>query len=207
MKKMLITLALVASHAFAPNHALSDQTNLVQNGSFEVGYSYSGWTLASGGLFNLGGPGTGVQSADGFNAIGLGWQSTFYQNVPTAAGQQYVFSFFIAQLGPDAGPANVVSLQPSFGGTSLGTANFSGAGHTDQSMGWQKFDYTVTATSISSQISFFNPGTFISDNRWPMIDNVSLTSIPEPTTNALLVLTGAMVLSRCRQSRAPSLGR
>jgi hypothetical protein len=198
MKTYLVTL-LAVSAAFAPGR-LSAQVNLVQNGSFEVNYSFSDWTLSYGSLVNLGGLGSGVQCADGYNAVGLGWQSTLYQDVPTVVGQQYDFSFYMADWYTDFVHANVVSLNPSFGSTSLGTVSFSGAGKTYQNMGWEEFDYTVTATSTSTQITFYNPGVYPSDTRWPMIDDVWLTTVPEPSVSMLLFLSGAVVLSRCRRT-------
>lgn len=163
--------------------------NLVKNGSFEVGFGYSNWTLSQGGLLNLGGPGAGVQCADGYNAVGLGWQSTLSQNVTTVVGQRYDFSFYMADWGPDSVPANIVSLDPSFGSTALGTLSFNGAGKSYRNMGWERFDFLVTATSTSTLISFFNPGAFNSDTRWSMIDNVVLTPVPDHSGASILILS------------------
>jgi hypothetical protein len=203
MKNQHVFLTLVIT-ALAP-YKLAAQgysQNLVQNGSFEVNYSYSGWTLAGGTLVNLGGPGAGVQCADGFNAIGLGWQASVYQDVPTVVGQLYDLSFYMANWDANSVPANVVSLIVSFGGSSVGSPTFSGAGHTYQSMGWQRFDYTVTATSTESRIMFFNPALVNSDTGFAMIDNASLVSIPEPTAGELLTMSGIIAFLRCRRTFA-----
>jgi len=191
--KYMKTLSVLATGVALVTSAHA-QGNLVNNGSFELNNSHSGWTLA-GGLLNLAGAGSGVQCADGHNAIGLFWQSSIYQDVPTQVGQQYSFSFYMAQLVPDGLNGNVVSLTPIFGSASLRTVSFDGAGKTSQNMGWVKVEYTVTATSDSSRITFFNPGPFIVDSRWPMIDNVWLTQVPEPSLAVLLGL-GAVFLVR-----------
>ena len=105
----------------------------------------------------------------------------------------------MADRGPDSVPANVVSLNPSFGSTALGTVIFSGAGKTYQDIGWEKFDYTVTATSTSTQIAFYNPGVFPSDTRWPSIDDVWVTPVPEPSVCGFIFLgvpTAASLLRR-----------
>jgi hypothetical protein len=200
-KQMRAYLAAVLTMAasIVPNKLCLGQ-GLVQNGSFELGYSFSGWTL-SGGAVNLGGPGAGVQCADGYNAVGLDWQSTLYQDVPTVIGQRYDFRFYMADWFTDSVHSNVVSLNVSFGSTSLGTVSFSGAGKSFQNMGWQRFDYAVTATTASSRIAFFNPGAFDSDTRFSMIDEVSLTAIPEPSMSVLLFLGLLMALSSYSRRR------
>jgi hypothetical protein len=199
MKTYLLKLLVIIA-AFAPS-SLPAQVNLVYNGSFEIDNSFSGWTWASGGLFMPGAPGSGIQCADGHNAIGLRWQATIYQDVATVVGQQYDFSFYLAAAGANGVPMNVVYLNPSFGSTSLGTLSFSGAGKSYQNMGWEKFDYVETATSTSSRITFFNPSVSSSDPSWPMVDNVWLTAVPEPSVTALLFLGGVLLLSRCRLTR------
>jgi hypothetical protein len=195
MKTCFAALLVIIS-VVVPN-GLNAQ-NLLQNGSFEVGYSYGDWTLSYGGLLNLGGPGAGVQCADGNNAVGLGWTSTFYQSIPTVVGQKYDFYFYMADWGPNGVPSNVVQLSPSFGDISLGTVSFSGAGHTYQNMGWGKFDYTVIADSIVTQVTFYNPAVFPTDARSPMIDDVSVTPIPEPSVVKLFFLSVSVLLCKYR---------
>ena len=195
--KTLLAALLVSISVIAP-HELSAQ-NLLKNGSFEVnGYNY--WTLSSGGLVNLG-PGSGVNCADGNDAVGLSWQSTLYQSIPTVAGHKYDFYFYLADWGPDAVPANVVQLSPSFGDLSLGTVSFSGSGHTYQNMGWEKFDYSVIADSTTTQVTFYNPAAYPADARWPMIDDVSVTPIPEPSVVKLAFLSACVLLYKFRSPK------
>src|SRR3972149_781996 len=77
MKTRFVTLLLLAGGMALATNQLHAQ-NLVQNGSFERNNSEAGWSL-SGGLFDLGGAGAGVQCADGYNAVGPSSRSTLYQ--------------------------------------------------------------------------------------------------------------------------------
>jgi uncharacterized protein DUF642 len=207
--KIYLAKLLALSAAFAPvklpaqvfvyQPSSGVQQNLVYNGSFEMqneygGYDYEGWTL-SGGLVSLGGAASGVQCADGVNAVGLDAQSSLYQDISTVAGQQYKFSFFMADWGVGSVPPNVVYLNPSFGSTLLGLLSFDGTGKTYQDMGWVEYSYTVVATGTTSRIMFSNPA----DTRWPMIDDVWVTPVPEPTLFGLLVLGGLTIMVRCRR--------
>ena len=196
MKPYLIIL-LALSAALAPD-GLQAQVNLLQNGSFDDGYN--GWTLYYGGLVTINDSTSVQQYADGSTgAVGLGWTSTFYQIIPTVVGQQYDFYFYMADWGPNGVPNNVVSLNPSFGDISLGTASFDGMGHTYLNMGWEKFDYTITADSSTTQVTFYNPGVFPSDSRWPVIDDVWVISVPEPSVSGLIIFGVAISASLLRK--------
>jgi hypothetical protein len=74
-------------------------------------------------------------------------------------------------------------------------------------MGWGKFDYTVTATSATTQLTFYNPGVFLSDTRWPMIDNVWVTPVPETTITAVLLLISCIMLAGIRQVALSSVDK
>jgi len=162
---LAVGLAFCASTSFAQN--------VVYNGSFEVNYNYDGWTIAGGGLLILGGPAAHIECADGYNAVGLGWQTTFYQDVPTVVGQQYRLSFYMAAWGPDYVPSNTVYLTLSFGGTTLETVSFDGTGKSYRHMGWEKHEYLVRAGGPMSRIAFFDPAVVLSIGT-PMIDDVRL---------------------------------
>ena len=198
MKTYLVTLLAVIA-AFAPD-GLRAQVNLLQNGSFDEGFN--DWILGPtpGGLVTINDPPSVQQYADGSTgAVGLSWTTTLYQNIPTVVGQQYDFYFYMADWGPNGVPNNVVSLNPSFGDISLGTVSFDGAGYTYLNMGWEKFDYTVTADSTTTQVTFYNPGVYPSDSRWPAIDDVWVTSVPEPSVSDLIFLGVAISASLLRK--------
>jgi Protein of unknown function (DUF642) len=199
MQHLRASLTALLALAAAALTARCSAQNLVQNGSFED--AYSGWSF-SGGLVKVDDP--RVQCEDGTTTIGVNWESSLYQDIPTVAGQRYDFSFYMADWFTDAIHSNVVSLNVTFGSTSLGTVSFNGVGKGYQNMGWKQFDYIVMADSASSRITFFNPGVPYTDTRFPMIDNVSVSAIPEPTTVSLLLSAAAVLLFRCFRTNGMS---
>ena len=199
----MILLALIL--AFGQDR-LQAQVNLLRNGSFDNGFTY--WTLSYGGLVTINYSTSVQQYADGSTgAVGLSWITTLYQNIPTMIGQQYDFYFYMADWGPNGVPDNVVYLSPSFGDISLGTVSFSGAGHTYLNMGWEKFDFTVTADSTTTPVTFYNPAVYPSNSRWPAIDDVWVTPIPEPSVCGLTLLGVIISASLLRKRMSPNTAR
>ncbi|MGA2867881.1 MAG: DUF642 domain-containing protein [Verrucomicrobiota bacterium] len=154
------------------------QANLLQNGSFDNGFT--DWTLQGGGLVTINDSSTTQQYAGGSTgAVGLAGTSTLFQDISTVVGQQYSFSFYLAEWGPNYIPDYVMELDPSFGSVSLGQVDFNGSGKTFLNMGWEQFVYTVTATSTTTEVSFYNPLSNYADDGWPAIDAVVVTPMPE----------------------------
>ena len=168
--------------------------NLIADGSFEGGpggattlYAGSlllpGWSILGGSIDSVGGgnwqaaDGTKFVDLDGFRSIGAIAQTVNVQN-----GQSYLLSFALAG-NPDAGPT-VKQMGITWGNSSLGTFTFDITGKTEGNMGWVNYQMVVPATASQMTLTFTSLDA--AGNSWgPMLDNVSLTPVPEPQPTTL----------------------
>ena len=116
----------------------------------------------------------------------------------TAVGQSYLVSFYLADTVP-----NPVSVD--FGSQVLLSGTAPAAG-TSLAADYVLYSYNVTATSVSTILSFTGQwtNTVIGFGEGTLLDNVSVTaasSVPEPSTMALTAL-GALALIMGRRKRA-----
>lgn len=102
-------------------------------------------------------------------------------------GQSYAltFSWAAGQLQSRTG-ATTEQLQASLGGQSFSTPIVSNP--TQGFTGWFTDTFTYTATATSEVLSFLSIGTPTGLPPIAVLDGVSLTAVPEPTTIALLAL-------------------
>lgn len=106
------------------------------------------------------------------------------QTVATQAGRTYGLSFYVGNVqstGPVWGTTSSVSVKID----NLPFAVATYAGGPSDTLGWQRFDYSFTATGASTTIAFFNlDGPSDNVNQ---IDAVSLVAdVPEPDAAWLL---------------------
>jgi len=159
--------------------ANSAKANLVVNGDFESG-DFTGWALfGNTGFTGVSGSFGGVSPESGsyqayFGAVGSagGIAQTV---VTTTPGASYSFDFWLYNFGGTPSSVNV-----TWGGSTVLSEVNPG------SFGYTEYSYTETATSSATSIAFAfqqNPSYFL-------LDNVSVTPVPEPTT----MVAGAMLL-------------
>jgi hypothetical protein len=188
----ILVAVLLATASFQSLKAIP--VNLVQNGSFEQGLTGWGYTYNWG--VWLGFPG----APDGRN-----WgevDGTIYQTLSTAPGQQYDLRFALA------GNANISALMVMnvlWGGSQVGTLSWNPAGHNINNLGWIWADFTVTATSPTTLLTFQDPYVGDGSGRVDFIDAISVTAVPECSSTLFLLMTSLvaikamMILTRHRK--------
>lgn len=211
--KTIITLALAAAIASSATPA-SAVTNLITNGSFELGTNpgasfiqvngpnsstVTNWAVSSGSQFKY--TGTLYDASAGLRSIDLsGTGGTLFQSVSgLSIGAKYTVSFDLSNR-PGASVPAIVSV----GGNGLTPATFTFGGNpvTASNMGWERYGYTFMATQALHRISFTNANLPANRPYGPVIDNVIMTAtIPEPQTWALLVVGFGLVGFAARRHR------
>jgi hypothetical protein len=194
--RVLVLATMLAGAVFQ-----ASASSIVLDGGFESGTpnSYTGpmgdgWVVTAGtgaicnditfaGCGNAGSAHTGNQMAF------LDWSNTLdtsTQTLTTFVGQDYTISYWVA--GSEAN-----FLEVTFGGSTLfdGTAPTNGVG---SSSDYVQYVFDATATSTSTVLAFSGQRTVGGEI---LLDDVSVTATPEPST---LLLTGlclvAVVLRR-----------
>lgn len=133
-------------------------------------------------------------SPDGGNFMGM--DGAYQQGALTqlitglVVGQSYNLSFYYAgaqQYGYTG--ATTEAFQVTFGNQTYTTPTLNDASH--GFTGWQQQNVTFTATSASQTLSFLAQGTPGGEPPFTLLDGVSLTATPEPSSLALLG-TGAL---------------
>ncbi len=208
MNSVSLLAAVAASAALATGaHAAA-----FINGGFEAGIdpgvfttlsagdssSITGWTVGGGGVDYIGTywvPSEGSRSVD-LSALSAGSLS---QTFDTVANKTYKVTFDLA--GNPAGGSAFKFMQVSAGMNSTVYA-FDTTGHSLSSMGWFPEYFTFTATGASSTLTF---ASLENSPYGPAIDNVTVSSVPEPAAWALMLvgiagLGGALRASRRREA-------
>ena len=175
--------------------------NIVVDPGFESGIpgSYTGamgdgWvvTAGTGAICNMSGAGCGSvgDAHTGTQMAFLDWSNSFNtitQTLTTAVGQTYAISYWVADGEPNL-------LEVTFGGSTLfnGTAPTNGATASD----YVEYTFNSTATSTSTVLTF--SGQRSTGRGGTLLDDVSVTAVPEPATWLLtsVALLGLCVLRR-----------
>jgi hypothetical protein len=174
---MVLTLAAVERAASAL---------MVVNGGFETGDT-TVWTVTFAASGSMLGVATTSPNSGTYSALFGAWNSQYdsiAQNLATTAGQQYTLSFFLRNNG-----VGNDSFQALWDGTAVlditpSTSEFD----------YTQFNFNVTATAASTPLEFRaydNPALLL-------LDDVSVTAVPEPPTLLLLALGGLALLRRRR---------
>ena len=167
--------------------------NLVGNGSFEsVNFTpdvnLSPWVWSTCLSLIIAEP---QHVADGSNcAIVCG---RIYQNVAVVPSMLYQLRFAFG--GDDGAQSNLEPLTVSWGAQTIAAIPVDPVSM--QSPNWRYLTFNVLATDSTMRLGFSTlPG-----QAFPLIDNVSLTPVPEPSVLALLALATTWGLATCRWVR------
>jgi len=168
------------------------------NGSFEIGpamnglqdvdvlagsTAITGWTVFGDSVDYLGSPwdvsdGEHAIDLDGRNALFSGISQTFV----TQAGQTYEVSFDLS--GNPQGGNTTKQVLVSLDGFAQ-QYSFSTMGQNTSSLIWTPTSFFFTATGSLATLSFMSLSS-TSSSYGPLIDNVAVTAVPEPSTVLLL---------------------
>ena len=190
-------------------------TNLIQNGSFELGnYSVnsfvpfrmqlgngstviSNWVVGAttGNFWWLGQPNN---SQDGVHSVDLdsnGQAPTYIeQSFATTAGLQYMVNAWFSSEG-NGGPAvTAVSINGILLGTATTGSGAGGAGPAFTNLVWTTQSFFFTAAAGTSTLRFQDATANTQFNN-PLVDNVSVLQVPEPSTLGLAGISSLACLS------------
>lgn len=179
-----------------------DGTNLVSNGGFELGASFTGdfhlvnpgetditnWTVADGNVDIIEGFWTsdeGSRSIDlhGFNTV----DSAIRQDIATVAGETYQVTF---RMAADAiGNNPVADIEASAAGVTQ-NFTFDAAGTTRSNMGWETKTFVFTATSTTTTLNFksLDP----QSNSSAALDDVQVFEVAHTTTRGADVVINSV---------------
>ncbi|WP_310496217.1 choice-of-anchor C family PEP-CTERM protein [Sandarakinorhabdus sp.] len=188
------------------------------NGSFELGTdpgasfstqnagstAITGWTVGGFGVDYIGGY---WQASDGDRSVDLSALSagSIAQMLDTVIGQTYTIGFDLSG-NPDGGAGNRISVVTISGSLPDVKVYQVLPANSRADMNWQRFEYTFTAFSALSSLTFasaeFTPF-------GPAIDNVSITEggggigsdVPEPASWAMMLAGFGMIGATSRRRR------
>jgi choice-of-anchor C domain-containing protein len=215
-----VVIALVVVGAMIGSEAgskVAAGANLILNGSFEQGVlaDPNGMTLAAGNTsidhWVVGGHGVDWigsywQAAEGGRSIDLDsglvlgqgpYDGSLSQAFATIPGEQYLVSFWMAG-NPDGG-LTIKPLQVTAAGTSVEFNFDNSLGQTIAAMGYLPREFSFFANSGTTTLSFISLTGGVGQGFGPVLDNVSVTLVPEPASLVLLLMAGLALLFVCRR--------
>ena len=157
---------------------------------------FAGWTVFRGGVAYID---QQWQASDGNQSITLSSDGAggIAQRISGfVIGQRYRMSFDVS--ADPASPKNSARLYYSASGGETTKFDYISNGNTPDDMQYRHVTYDFVASGKTQQIVFFG----IDDQFGPVLDNVSISAIPEPATWGLMIagfaFTGTLVRRRSR---------
>lgn len=210
--KMRKLLAAAAAMAMLPTSAHAAE---IINGSFELGgvtnpygtvtggnsSTITGWTVLGNSVDFIG---NYWPAADGANSIDLNGagQGGIAQTFNTVADQAYAITFFLAG-NPDNGPT-IKTISVTTNDANEKVFNFDTTGFSKSNMGWKQFTYNFVGDGTPTTLAFNsnNPGAW-----GAVLDNVSISAVPEPATWAMMLLGFGLIGGAMRRRIGVGFGK
>ena len=206
MQTLNVARALGVAAMLAGATAGSAATNLITNGSFELGTdpgsfsslqagntAITGWTVGGAGVDYIGSywqAADGVRSVDlsGSTSLNDSFAGSVSQTIATVLGQTYTVGFSLAG-NPDGSPLTKVVLTSATNGgidqLYASTFTVTPGVNTRTNMGWQPYSFKFTATGAATTINFQSA---VNSAYGAALDNVSVTTaVPEPMVWSMLI--------------------
>jgi len=195
MKSRISTLAAGSLFAAAMFVGTAARADLVLNGGFETG-DFTGWTTFGDSSFSGVDsfvPLSGTYAAYFGSPVGGG----ISQSLATTAGGSYMVEFWLQNEADVTGVSSSNSFEFDWDGAAvLSVADAAPFGYTH-------YSFLLTASSGSTDLRFAFSQT---PAFWDM-DDVSVTAhVPEPSSLALLGLSGGLLVLQARRRRKAAVG-
>ena len=199
---MILKISSLVLIAFAP--VAAHAVNLISNGGFDTGLA--GYTV--GGTNNVsavpgaayvasaGGTGSPTAQSNVFAAFGganIGGTDTLTQSITTVAGKAYTLNFDYGTFGL---PGQTIDL--FIGGNEVNSYTASGTLDLDQL--FANYSYSFTGTGGLVDITF-RLVSADGDNQDALLDNLTVTAVPEAATWALMIAGFGMIGVASRRRR------
>jgi choice-of-anchor C domain-containing protein len=215
----------MAAAALTLSTAGNAATNLITNGSFELGTNpgvftslvkgssaITGWTIGGSSVDYIG---TYWQAADGVRSLDLSgstakngsYAGSVSQVFDTAAGHTYNVSFYLAG-NPDGNPLTKIAvsrandgLDPAADPLQLYTNTFTvlPGTNTRTNMGWKQYSFQFTAVSAKTKLTFESG---VNTPFGAALDNVSVLGVPEPAVWGMMIAGFGIVGFQSRRRRS-----
>jgi len=218
MHRLIGTCGFVAVGLFFAS--LSPAANILVNGSFEGSAAVdggtgdlipSGWWIGPPSPANLSSCNVDTSTSpftppDGTHYIrfhstadgsGQG-KDCLWQDLTTVAGQKYTVSFSVAITGAVSGNTGLDPVWDENTGnaSSMGTNQFYYAPTNSGPVSYQNFSFTETASGTTTRLDFHS----VAPGGQVLLDNVSVTAVPEPGSFAVLA-AGSLIAGVGRRPR------
>jgi len=199
-RRTLLVLFLLALGAME-THGQSADSNLIENGDFEVpnagtsyttyreGTTFGAWTVEFGSVDHKGGYLAAARGAQSVDLSGSTSQAgAIYQDVETTPGQTYRLRFAIA--GNPVGSPPVKRMEIWWDSKLVDDLSIDTTGRSTRDMNWGYVEYTVTASSTVSRVRFVSltPG-----NDGPTLDDVQLFFVNTTATSPPAISSNGVV--------------
>ena len=192
MTKTLKALPVIAALVFGIASANAQADELITNGSFEQtnfagtfttlsagSFGLFGWSVANGGVDLINTYWQAAQGSQYSVDLSAGSAGSISQTINTVSGQDYRLTFYVAG-NPDGDL--VKEMQVSVGG--VPAIVFDAGGKSRSNMGWRMETINFKGEGRATTISFSG----MNDSAYGMaLDHVSVTTVPEPESFAMLL--------------------